>query len=105
MNDPIRMTWPMYLRSECECRGALVSLAPSGADILAALLLRRGELVSHAELIEALWPEPDFEPETSINCLAVHMMRLRQRLPSLIETWWGRGYMIELPREDLRQAA
>lgn len=61
-------------------------------DILAALLARRGELVSKTELMSSVWPGLVVDD----NNLAVHVSALRRLLGSeVITTVPGRGYRLE----------
>lgn len=107
--DPIRMSWRDYLRRRCVFHGRAVFLPAQQMDLLAVLLMRRGRSVSIGDLIEALWPDPDLEPDNALNQIRVLIYRLRDKLPGLIELWGGRrsgfGYFIDIPREEMRLAA
>jgi DNA-binding winged helix-turn-helix (wHTH) protein len=88
------MTWPLYQRSEVMVNGSRVALQRKQADLLAVLLLRRGEVVSKTDLIEALWPDPDGSPEGEEVVLFQHVYYLRRRIPGIVRTHIGRGYSI-----------
>jgi DNA-binding response OmpR family regulator len=111
MSDPIRMTWPMYRHCECRYMERIVRLTRSETEVLSVLLLHRGRPLFAGQLLEALYPDPDEEPDTAKKCLHVFLSDLRAKLPGLITyrgAARGRGFLgwtIELPREDLRQAA
>ena len=105
MTDPIRMTWQMYLVGICSYRGRLVQLTRMEAEIVATLLIRRGRRMTIPEIIEAVYPDPDREPDTAYNCVAVLLSRVRRKMPGLVETIGCQGYVIERPLEELRQAA
>jgi predicted ATPase/DNA-binding winged helix-turn-helix (wHTH) protein len=67
----------------------VVVLSSRACDLLAALLLRPGELVTKDQLMRALWPNTIVED----NNLHVHVSALRKALgPGLIRTVSGRGY-------------
>jgi DNA-binding response OmpR family regulator len=83
-------------RHEIRWNGKLVPATAIEFRLLAALLARLGELVSHAELLEAGWPDvPDPDP----LWLKPHLARLRDKLeavgaprPTAIR---GVGYRLE----------
>lgn len=87
------MTAPMMRRSECLVDGRLVRLTPGQTNLLAVLLLKGPVFTLWDELIEAVWPDPDLEPDQARRVLDVHMVRLRKRGIE-IETWWGEGLRI-----------
>ncbi len=74
-------------------RGAIVPLGPKVIDTLIVLVRRHGELVTKAELMDAVWPN-DFVEEAN---LTQNVYRLRRTLESggvrnAIRTLPGRGY-------------
>lgn len=73
-----------------------VELSRNELQILAHLLRRAGEIVSRADLIEALW---DSQIYIDDNTLSVNMTRLRSKLdsigcPGCIKTRRGMGYQL-----------
>lgn len=73
-----------------------VELSRNELQILAHLLRRAGEIVSRADLIEALW---DSQIYIDDNTLSVNMTRLRTKLdsigcPGCIKTRRGMGYQL-----------
>lgn len=44
---------------ELRCHGALVPLTPKALELLALLVRRAGEVVTKAEILDALWPDDD----------------------------------------------
>lgn len=90
----IGMTWPQYRRRECTYRGRVVRLGRLQAEIVAALLLRRGRIVSSESLIEAIWPEPDRAPENEDGAMRRLLWDLHKRIPWIIFNVHGRGYVI-----------
>jgi DNA-binding response OmpR family regulator len=67
-------------RHEIRWNGALVPATAIEFRILASLVARLGELVSHAELLEAGWPDvPDPDP----LWLKPHLARLRDKLEAI----------------------
>jgi DNA-binding winged helix-turn-helix (wHTH) protein/tetratricopeptide (TPR) repeat protein len=71
-----------------------VRLTPKSFDVLRYLAENPGRLVSHDELLEALWPGVHVQPEV----LKSHILSIRTALgdtissPRFIETQRGRGY-------------
>ena len=71
------------------CGGQQVALGARAFDVLCALALRPGQLVSKAELFDQVWPGMVVEE----NNLQVHVSTLRKLIgPDLIATVPGRGY-------------
>jgi len=93
----ITMTWPDYRRRQCRVDGWPVSLSPAMTEILSMLLMRRGQVVSTGEIIDALWPDPDTSPDDGISVLKVQICKLRQRIGGVIATRPQHGYIIDLP--------
>lgn len=93
------MTWPQYRRGVCFYYGSRVRLSNNEAELLSTLLLRRDRFVSVNDLIEALYLDPDHEPDYARDCVAHALCRLREKLPGLIETHHRRGYLIPIPQE------
>jgi len=78
-------------------RGAeFISLTPTEFRLLAYLARHRGQALTRAQIVEAVWGyAPDIESEKTVN---VHIRRLREKVelkpdqPSLILTVPGLGY-------------
>lgn len=74
--------------------GRIVPLGTRSRLLLAALVARRGELMSHRELIELLWPARGGDPAS----LRVHVSALRRALDdpegAYIINEHGRGYRL-----------
>lgn len=88
----IRMTWPQYRRQEIEVRGQVIRLSKSQAEIAFALLVRPG-VVSFNDLIEAVWPDPDFEPDYARNILSIQIHKMRRKgIP--VVNYHSRGYSL-----------
>ena len=73
-----------------------VELTRNELKILAHLMSRTGEIISRADLIDALW---DSQIYIDDNTLSVNMTRLRSKLdeiglPGLIKTRRGMGYQL-----------
>lgn len=78
-------------------RGRRISLRAMEYRLLEYLVLRAGQIVSKAEILEHLY---DFNAETFSNVIEVHVSALRRKLDSgaphaLIRTVRGQGYVIE----------
>jgi DNA-binding response OmpR family regulator len=74
----------------------LINLTPIEFRLLTYLARRRGQALSRAQIVEAIWGyAPDLESEKTVN---VHIRRLREKIelkpdePSLILTVPGIGY-------------
>jgi len=79
-----------------------IELAPREFDLLAALAVRAGDVVTHDELIETVW---DAHWSKSTHTLAVHVSSLRSKLQDLagaptISTVAGRGYRLDAARSN-----
>lgn len=88
------MTVPQWMRGECLVDGRAVRLLPAWSELLAVLLVASPDReLSSAELIEAIWPEPDEEPAYAAGNLAKYIHFLRARgVP--IENRHGYGWRI-----------
>jgi biotin operon repressor len=79
--------------------GGWVSVSPIEARLVARLLERPGAAVTRQALIESGWP-PTEEARLDLrrHALDAHLLRLRQRLPSVgltIRTIRSRGYLLD----------
>jgi predicted ATPase len=81
--------------NECVWRdGAQIALAPKPFAILRYLVENSGRLITHDELLDALWPETYVQPQV----LRTYMLELRKMLgddvdsPRFIQTIPKRGY-------------
>src|SRR5262245_3188190 len=90
--------------NQCLWRGNGVTaerilLAPKTFEVLQSLVEHPGRLVSHDELLEALWPKTFVQPEV----LKSHIASIRAvlgddpRRPLFIETMSRRGYRFMAP--------
>ena len=70
--------------------------------VLAALLARRGEVVTIDALIDALWG--DAPPASAVSTLRTYVSRLRSHLGSAL-TSRGGGFAIDIPPDDDRRRA
>lgn len=81
-------------RSHADSEDERVRLTPKSFDVLRYLAEKPGRLVTHDELLEALWPGVHVQPEV----LKSHILAIRTALgdtvfsPRFIETHRGRGY-------------
>ena len=88
-------------RHECTVRGAEVQLPLKEFELLEALLVSAGRVVTRDALIDRVWGL-DYVGDT--KTLDVHVKRLRSRIeadpskPVLITTIRGLGYRFEAPR-------
>lgn len=74
--------------------GEEIQLAPKAVETLLALIARRGEIVSKAELLEAVWPDTAVEESNLFLYLSVLRKTLGTRADGApwIETYRRRGY-------------
>jgi hypothetical protein len=90
----ISMTWPQYQRRQCSVDGARVALEGTWADVLFALLVNDpGKFMCMSSLIEAVYPDPDLEPDYAANVIFVAFYELR-KLGIALENNWGVGWRI-----------
>jgi len=69
-------------------------LQPPEAEIL-FILFARMMVVSTAEIIEPIWPDPDKEPECAGNMVCQYVNQVRKKFGrELIETDTRRGYRL-----------
>ncbi|MEX3956356.1 transcriptional regulator [Trinickia sp. EG282A] len=81
---------------KCTATGAMhkLTLAPRAFDMLELLIQNAGRLVTHEELLSALWPNQWVQPEV----IKTHIRSIRSvlednaRQPEFIETHRSRGY-------------
>lgn len=84
--------------NEVSYKGRCVELTPREFRLLLCLAERAGQIVTRAELLEALWDDVEFVDD---NTLTVNVTRVRRRLAELglgdvIETKRGQGYKLNL---------
>ena len=74
-------------------RGEPVDLAPREFDVLLALLLKAGRVVTREQLESALY---EWDRSIESNAIEVHVHHLRRKLaPEVIRTVRGVGYMMD----------
>ena len=88
--------WLDLVRGPASAAGRTAELTRNELHILACLMGRAGEIVSRADLIEALWENQVYIDD---NTLSVNMTRLRAKLdalglPGYIKTRRGMGYQL-----------
>lgn len=74
-------------------KGQEVALTPREFDILAALIVDPGRLVTREEIFSRVWDEHWYGPTKALD---VHVASLRRKLgdPGLVETVYGRGFRL-----------
>src|SRR3984957_8304693 len=89
--------------NQCLIRsGAPIDLAPKPFAVLRYLVENPGRLITHDELLDALWPETYVQPQV----LRTYMLELRKVLgddagqPRFIQTLPKRGYCFVAPVMD-----
>lgn len=90
----ISMTLPQYRRNECDIDGRRIRMKPCEADVLAILMVSNpAGFVTKETLIEAVWPDPDFEPDYALQSIWVRINWLRAKgVP--IETAYTFGWRV-----------
>ena len=82
-----------------KANGKAVSLTDTEYAILEYLVKNRGQVVTAAELYEAVWGEKFLSG--SGNTVMVHVLNVRRKIeenpskPKILRTVWGRGYQID----------
>lgn len=86
----ISMTWPEYLRGECTLK---VRLTPRENELLSCLLMRHPEAVPVRDLVEAIYPDAETEPDTSEDQIRIVADNLRKKLGPrhIVKDWRGYG--------------
>jgi two-component system KDP operon response regulator KdpE len=85
-----------YPRRRARANGRPIELTPTEFELLAQLDRHRGQVMTHAQLIEHLWPTG----HGNRHRLFVHINRLRAKLepdpshPRHLHTRWGTGYFL-----------
>lgn len=76
----------------CRINGRPCPLTRLEFELLAFLLLNRGQVVSRDVLMEHIW----HRDQSSINLVAVYIVNLRKKLgPGILRTVRGQGYTID----------
>jgi DNA-binding winged helix-turn-helix (wHTH) protein len=87
------MTMPQSRRSCASIEGVEVALFPQEARVLERLLLARPGLATHDEIIAAVWPDPDQEPENALGQVRMIVGWLRAKgIP--VELRHSQGYSL-----------
>lgn len=84
--------------------GRPLNLTARELDLLTALVLRRGRIVSRAELYAAVWDEPYRKTDRSVDVYVAKLRhKLEQALPEVrfIHTHFGFGYRLEQEGQPL----
>ncbi|MBN1875993.1 MAG: response regulator transcription factor [Anaerolineae bacterium] len=103
---PIPASQPMHFsdldidlnRCEVRLRGKLLDLKPKEYELLTALALHRGQVLSRAQLLRYVW---GWENTGNSRTVDVHIRWLRSKIeadpaaPQRIVTVWGMGYRFE----------
>jgi DNA-binding response OmpR family regulator len=87
---------PMARRRQAEIAGRIVRMMPGTHRLLEALLIRGPKWTLHDELIEILWPDPNFEPDCARKVIDQGIVRLRKAGVE-ITTFHGVGYRLRQP--------
>lgn len=91
----IRMTWPQYLRGECQVGEFAVHLYPQEAEVMLALLLRYPGEVDIKTLTEMVWPDPDEQPLAAAQGIRDLVRRLRAKIGAFRIVHYGfTGYAL-----------
>lgn len=105
VNGPIRMD---LIRHETYVRGRKVTLTPKEYRLLRFLMIHRGQMLTHRQILGELWGASQ---TGNSQYLRVYIGQLREKLedvpscPVLIVTEPGVGYRMEFFETDLAKAA
>lgn len=90
----ISMTLPQCRRHEATIDGEVVHLTPNETELVALMLVSDpNQIVDKDTFIEAIWPNPDTQPDTAPKIIDVLVMWCRKKgVP--ITTVWGYGFFI-----------
>jgi DNA-binding response OmpR family regulator len=94
----VSMTWMQYRHlGICSVHGTLVALTRQESEIVSILLMAKpNSLITHSEMIERVWPDPDTQPDTAKLVLKVYYNFLRKKLgQGIIISDWGRGVRLD----------
>ncbi len=102
VHTPVIDLPPLHIDSvtcQATCAGENLSLTPTEFSLLEYLARRRGQVITHQQLIDQL---RDATAGITRNAIEVHISSLRKKLkqsgaPPLIRTRRGFGYLIEKP--------
>lgn len=99
----ITMTWPQYLRGECQVGEFTVHLFPQEAEVMLALLLRYPREVAIRTLIEMVWPDPETQPLAAAQGVRDVIRRVRAKVGAFrIEHHGFGGYaLVQQPADSV----
>ena len=91
----IKLMWHGYKKGVVQVDDESVHVPRQPMEILFFLMVHRGNFCPVEDLISAIWPDPDQEPDYAHDMVKVYICRLRKILGrDAIETHYGRGYMM-----------
>lgn len=101
------MTWPEYRRRQCRIGAFLIGLTHVETELLSTLLVRYPQPVTLGELIEALYPDPDHEPDEAETIVIERMRKLASKVGAFRIKGGRRyrAYWLCQRAEDVRIAA
>ncbi|MCV2866395.1 winged helix-turn-helix domain-containing protein [Albidovulum sediminicola] len=77
-----------------DAEGQTVPLRSQSADVLAYLADRPGDLVTKAELIEAVWPDTFVTDDSLVQCIGDIRRALGDKKQRLVQTYPKKGYRL-----------
>jgi len=103
----ISMTWPQYLRHECKVGDFVVGLSRRETEALFVLLVRYPAPVRNAELLGAVYLDPDAEPDRPELQIEQIVRRLARKLGQYrIACSHGFGWrLVQRPQDAWKRAA
>jgi DNA-binding winged helix-turn-helix (wHTH) protein len=84
---------------ELRVDGQLVELERKPLQVLRALLRRAGDVLSHDELLQAVWPDRTPSPTVLKKCVSQLRDALNDADQSIVKTMHGYGYRLASPVE------
>jgi two-component system KDP operon response regulator KdpE len=85
-------------KREVRVRGELVDLTPTEYQLLLVLAEHAGEVVTHEQLLRAVWGSEPMRDNDYLKVYIWHLLRkieIDPRQPQLLLTEWGVGYRME----------
>lgn len=81
--------------------GALVPLRPKSFELLKFLVARAGQVVTKDELLDAVWPTVTVTEDSLTQAIRDVRKAIGDTHASLIRSIRGRGYLLDLPSEEV----
>ena len=74
--------------------GSRIALRNKSSEVLAALAVRRGEIVSKADIMASVWPGVEVTDESLTQCISDIRRAIGDKEQSFLQTHIGKGYSL-----------